>query len=448
MNGRRLAIVGAGFSAMSLLRQLVERDAPLDEVMLYGRADEFATGPAYGLNAVDALLNTRAADLGLVPERPGEFADWVGLEGLARDALLPRRLYGAYLRESLIVSRSRSRFPVRVQGATVDAIIPSNDAFEVSAEGRTERADIVVLAFGSLPPTPISGPMAALHDFEGFVDDPWRADWESRISSACRVVILGTGLSMVDHVQRLSALGVRAPVTVLSRRGLLPHAHLLRRDSPAMLSDRLMEASQAGDLLQLVTALRDACDAAEHWQSVLDAFRPHVGTAWQALPAAERQRFLRHVRPFWDVHRHRLSPAVRERIDYWTQSGWVKVIAGRVVEASVSRGEATLVVRARGSDRKDRIRCDLVLRATGRGGSGLHPGMPALDNLATRGLLLADPNGLGLAVDTEGRPLNESGKTTGKLFILGAAARGCRWEATAIPELRLAARQVVNQLAI
>lgn len=447
MSGRRLAIVGAGFSAMSLLRQLVERDAPLDEVMLYGRADEFTTGPAYGLNAVDALLNTRAADLGLVPERPGEFADWVGLEGLARDAFLPRRLYGAYLRESLIVSRSRNRFPIRVQAANVDAIVPSNDAFDVAAEGRTERADILVLAIGNLPPAPLPGPMAALHDFEGFVDDPWRADWESRVTSASRVVILGTGLSTVDHVQRLRALGVRPPVRVLSRRGLLPQAHLLRRGLPASLSERLIEASQAGALRQLVSALRDACDAANNWQSVMDAFRPHTGTAWQALPAAERQRFLRHVRPFWDVHRHRLSPAVHERIDHWIQSGWVKVIAGRVVEASVSGGEAALVVRARGNDRTERIQCDLVLRATGREGSSLGPSMPVLDELVARGMLQADPNGLGLAVDPEGRPFNDSGGTTGNLFVLGAAARGCHWEATAISELRHAAKQVVNQIA-
>jgi len=35
---------------------------------------------------------------------------------------------------------------------------------------------------------------------------------------------------------------------------------------------------------------------------------------WGALCAADRRRFVQHLRPYWDVHRHRLPPATAERL--------------------------------------------------------------------------------------------------------------------------------------
>lgn len=442
----RLAIVGAGFSALSLLRQLVDLRAPLGETWLFGRPDEFATGPAYGLQARDALLNTRAADLGLVPQRPGEFADWVGLEGSARDAFLPRRLYGAHLRESLIVSQAQSPFPVRVHAEQVDAVLPLGDGFSIVAEGRTHQVDAVVLATGGLPAPPLPPALKALVESGCCIDDPWRSEWESRLREDSRVVVIGSGLSMIDHVQRIHASGVVPPVTALSRHGLLPQPHLTARQPPATLSGKLDRAAGSGSLRVLLAALRDECDAGHGWQTVMDAFRGQAARSWHALPEVERRRFLRHLRSYWDVHRHRLSPAQRARVDAWIESGWLVVRAARLVGARTARKGVKLDVLLRGGSQTEEIAADLVLRASGRDGPCRPGGLPVIDRLLELGRLQPDPLGLGLDVDAHGQPRGRDGQPARNVWVLGSAARGRDWEATAIPELRAAAARAAVSL--
>jgi uncharacterized NAD(P)/FAD-binding protein YdhS len=51
------------------------------------------------------------------------------------------------------------------------------------------------------------------------------------------------------------------------------------------------------------------------WRSVVDAMRPHTQTLWHQLPLAERRRFLRHARPYRDLHRHRIAPDAARQLD-------------------------------------------------------------------------------------------------------------------------------------
>jgi uncharacterized NAD(P)/FAD-binding protein YdhS len=58
------------------------------------------------------------------------------------------------------------------------------------------------------------------------------------------------------------------------------------------------------------------CEAAGgDWRSVIDGLRPQVQALWQALPLQEKRRFLRHLRPYWEVHRHRAAPPVMSALD-------------------------------------------------------------------------------------------------------------------------------------
>ena len=48
---------------------------------------------------------------------------------------------------------------------------------------------------------------------------------------------------------------------------------------------------------------------------MLDALRPNLRRLWRRLPYAQRRRFLRHLRPYWDIHRHRMAPEVASLLD-------------------------------------------------------------------------------------------------------------------------------------
>ena len=73
-------------------------------------------------------------------------------------------------------------------------------------------------------------------------------------------------------------------------------------------------------------AARDGCD----WLCVLDTLRPQTSLIWQSLSLVERRRFLRHARPYWEVHRHRMPPQIAGEVAELRRSTYLRVDAGRL----------------------------------------------------------------------------------------------------------------------
>src|SRR5690606_24232851 len=123
-----------------------------------------------------------------------------------------------------------------------------------------------------------------------------------------------TGLTMVDAVLTLLARGDRGPIHALSRNGLLPRPHSGQVDVlPTAQRQRLASAVRGRThLRRLVRVIKAAVDEAARegigWQAVIDALRPSVPEIWDTLAEDERARFVRRLRPFWEVHRHRIAP--------------------------------------------------------------------------------------------------------------------------------------------
>jgi uncharacterized NAD(P)/FAD-binding protein YdhS len=102
----------------------------------------------------------------------------------------------------------------------------------------------------------------------------------------------------------------------VSRNGLLPQAHAATPLPPADLTALVSELVGAPGGVQARRLLRELRQTARalsargvDWRSVIDGLRPHTARLWQAMPAAERRRFLSRLRPFWEVHRHRMALA-------------------------------------------------------------------------------------------------------------------------------------------
>jgi uncharacterized NAD(P)/FAD-binding protein YdhS len=129
------------------------------------------------------------------------------------------------------------------------------------------------------------------------------------------VVLIGTGLTMVDTVQSLLDAGHRGPFRAISRRGLLPRVHAPTQPLPLGVE----ELPHTTSVARLTRWLRHRLEQAEardiDWRAVIDGLRPHVQDLWRRLPVRERARFLRHLRPYWDVHRHRTAPEIAQFIE-------------------------------------------------------------------------------------------------------------------------------------
>jgi hypothetical protein len=104
----------------------------------------------------------------------------------------------------------------------------------------------------------------------------------------------------------------KGPIMALSRRGLLPQRHAETPRYPDFMANEPLPKSLSRLFARLRTEVRRAEASGYDWRSVIDAFRPHTERCWRALPEAERRRFLRHVRPYWDFHRHRMAPKAAE----------------------------------------------------------------------------------------------------------------------------------------
>src|SRR5205823_12985302 len=85
------------------------------------------------------------------------------------------------------------------------------------------------------------------------------------------------------------------------------------------------------------------------WRAAVDSLRPHSHPAWQGLSPEEQRRFLRHARPWWDVHRHRIAPEVAGTVARMVAEGRLEIVAGRVIAARDAAGGVDVEVRRRGA---------------------------------------------------------------------------------------------------
>jgi uncharacterized NAD(P)/FAD-binding protein YdhS len=267
-----------------------------------------------------------------------------------------------------------------------------------------------------------------------YVENPWRFDPQTA-RDARNVLLIGSGLTMVDAAITLRRPGRR--LTALSRHGLLPRAHATVPPTPYV---GAFSGSPAEILRQIRTATAEA-----DWRAVFDRLRHSARDIWKSWSRVERSRFLRHLRPLWDVHRHRLSPGPARDIHSMLAGGELTILAGKLTEL-----KATDVIevswRPRGKKRAIKERFDLVVNCTGPLGVISKSTEPMIRDILDKGYGRPDPLGLGLQVDDDGGLLNGAGDPAQGLHAIGPLTRGAFWEMTAVPDLRGQARDLAARI--
>jgi uncharacterized NAD(P)/FAD-binding protein YdhS len=184
-----------------------------------------------------------------------------------------------------------------------------------------------------------------------------------------------------------------------------------------------------------VRAVRSRAEAVG-WRAAIDELRPHTQHLWRRHDTAAQRRFLRHLRPYWDVHRHRLAPQVAARIAVLEQEGRLHFVAGNLTAAAVEGDAARLHWRPRGETAERSLLAQRVISCTGPEGDLTRVGHPLLDSLRAQGLLRSDPHHLGLDVEQSGRLHNAYGDPQDGLFAVGPLTKGEAWEIVAVPDIR------------
>jgi len=442
----RITIIGAGFSGVALAAAL-KRSAPADTtVYLVGVDSNYGGGVAYGDARPEHVLNVRARDLGLSPDDPGDFADWFNLGERGRAGFLPRQLYGDYLRDRLHALATADGVRVHEVRREAVAIDRFDGALHVQLDdGAAIVSDRVVLAVGALPPPPLAGvgPRLAVHP--RYIGWPWQERAIERIDPDARILVVGTGLTMADVAATLRQRGHRGRIDALSRHGLLPQRHADQPLPVADLPPGIRQALAEHDLPELLSRIR-ALSTVVDWRALVDALRPHTQAFWQGLSEAQRQQFLRHLRSYWEVARHRIAPAIAEQIDAMRAEGQLRVLAGRLVRAGIAENGVSVLLRERGATHVRHERYDVLLRATGLNTDVARTTHPLLAQLRESGIVAADRHDLGLDTSDALEVVDAQGRPVPGLYCLGPLLRGRFWEITAVPELRVAASWLAREL--
>jgi uncharacterized NAD(P)/FAD-binding protein YdhS len=189
--------------------------------------------------------------------------------------------------------------------------------------------------------------------------------------------------------------------------------------------------------------LREAIATTDDWRVVIDSLRPHTPALWASLPAPERARFLRHARWAWERARHRMAPQVEQQVLALEREGRLRRLTGRVVGAGSRQGRICLDIRHAGTSTP--LLADLAVQTAGLDTDVRGTTHPLMRQLVTNGHVTPDPFGLGCDATLDGR-LCHDGRPWPRLFGIGSLLRGARWESTAMPEIRLQARQLAGQL--
>lgn len=442
-----ITVIGAGFCGSALVRALAQGADAQVRITLVGVAETFGSGIAYGAARPEHLLNVRAKDLGIDAQAPAAFADTLHLGESGRLEFLPRLAYGDYLRSELDTAVSAAQASIVRLSQEAVAVERARRGFRVFlANGDAFQTDQVVLAVGALQPQALAGIGPRLSVHPRYIGWPWQGDALSRLSPDDDVLIVGTGLTMVDVALSLHARGHRGRLLAISRRGLAPQAHLRQPGAALELPPRLQRAIKDADLRALLRGVRQLSVVVDDWRRVVDALRPHLQPLWQRLELSQRARFLRHLRPYWEVARHRVAPGAADQLAQLQDSGQLQVAAARLLRARWVPDGVEAVIRPRGGADAQTRRFDAVVRATGLDTDIDRTSDPLIAGMREAGLLRADPLGLGVDTDAQLRVRDGAGQVVPGLYCVGPLLRGRYWEITAVPELRVATRALAERL--
>ncbi|REF27306.1 putative NAD(P)/FAD-binding protein YdhS [Xenorhabdus cabanillasii] len=459
MKEPRVVIIGGGFSGTALAVHLVRQARSQLHITIVEPRATLGAGLAYSTQDPTHRINVPASRMQLSGMEEEDFDNWYRQQPefyqdhhalLSNGDVYPQRgLFGRYVRERLIQAQIQNGLVTVVH--LRDMAVQLSERSVITASGKMLEADVVVLAISHPPPT-LSRLLLPFLGHPALVADPWLSGALTKAGKETRIAIMGTSLTMADVLATLDSCGHTGAVLAFSRRGLLSRPNLIANHDIAVGASQWSGAyadltfHSVRQLLRHIRSdIRRAAEQGLPWQVVLNNVRASGQALWQKWPLVEQQRFLRHLRRFWDVHRYRIAPQVSDIITTRQQQGNLNVIAARLVKLEADKETLTLHLRLR-QGRLMTITVDKFIITTGPAHSTLTESQPLLQDLTRRGIIQPDVLGLGLNVDEHSHIIDQKGNSHPTLLVVGPAARGRFGELMGLPQVAEHAMTVAGEV--
>lgn len=459
-----IAIIGGGFSGSLVAANLLRNATMPLSIKLIERNSEVGRGVAYGTPVDSHLLNVPAGKMSAYDDQPNHFLNWLhknGHEQVTPSTFVPRRVYGDYVQATLKAAQVNAPANVQLEKIVDEAIaieIKPHNTIVYLSSGQCLHVQKAVLALGNFPAI-LPAPLAVLDN--RYVKDAWSADAIADLNPEDAILLVGTGLTMVDAVVALHQLGFQGQIHTVSRHGLMPFNHKSTATYPAFIDVETAPKTARGLLHLVRQELREALTQehassynrgnpgnglAQDWRAIIDAIRPIIPELWQALPLPEQKRFLRHVKAYWEVHRHRIAEEIAEVLDAAIESGQLLHYAGRIQSCQEFDNGVNVSICERGTHKDIVLQVKRIINCTGANCDYRRLQHPLVASLQEQRLIR--PNTLSMGIDTapNGALIDADGNTSQILYTLGTPRKGNLWETTAVPEIRVQAASLAQEL--
>jgi uncharacterized NAD(P)/FAD-binding protein YdhS len=440
-----VAIIGTGASGILAAAQF-KRMIPDGQLAIIGNETRPARGLAYQTQCPAHLLNVRACNMSAYSQDLDHFVNWLKPRLPKSDAntYAPRHFYGDYLStifHEVIMDLKNTKY-FHDSAVTLSR---DHDHWTIHLEhGEFLEAYNVILALGNspLPAHPIDFSSVATNYFE----NPWGNNVTHQLQQDAPILLIGTGLTMVDVTLSLRTAGHQGPVHAISRHGRLYQSHRTHQPRP-LLNLPVEFKTPVGAFRWIRREISVAEAAGFDWRAVIDSLRPHTARIWQSWTPFQRGTFLRHARNLWDIHRHRIAPQVSDQLGILVEDRDLIIHRGKLLSA-IPDGEHTKITwKETNTGDSYVLSVARIINCTGPVRDYAQMDSPLIDSLRSSGWLTPDALKLGIETDPDGRLLGCNGKPVDRLYTLGPTRIPSLWESIAIPEIRNQAAAVAQLIA-
>jgi uncharacterized NAD(P)/FAD-binding protein YdhS len=422
----RVLIVGGGASGILVAINLSRLARVETSIVIADPKTFLGQGVAYGTADPAHLLNVPAGRMSAIVEEPNHFCDSLELD---INAFAPRRDYAKYLLSTFVQEQLRN--PMAKFEHLKDKVLSihkgPNNTFEASFEKTPPLfVDKVVLALGQGHAI-TNKVLLGLLKSPSVIQDSWRQKIEPFEGT---LVCLGTGLTFIDHALTHIRRSSKNRVVGISRTGLLPMPHLAKRALPIEIpaSARLSPR-----------ALRTFIETSEDWRAAQDGARHIFPDIWFSWTIEQKSEFVKSDLRWWNVHRHRVSPEIHNELQESLETGQIRVLADELISVSQVSDRLELSLNSGATLQADKLINCLGYEPNGTGS--------LISSLIDSGLAIKGPLGWGIQTCFPRYELmNSAGEMEEGIFALGPILLGERFETTAIPELRVQAKEIAEAL--
>lgn len=445
---RTIGIVGGGFSGCLVAYHLL-CNSPNLKLIIFNKTAQIGPGIAYQPVDDVLLLNVRAGKMSALPDQPNHFLDWLIQQSqfkkikreILADSFVSRTYYGQYL--SHIWSSLLQQYPksIQVVAEEVSAIAHAKEVFTITAKDKTFKTNYCVLATGNEQPKNLTLRNEEAYTNKHYFQNPWMIN-PSLISNDKPILIIGTGLTMVDTVQLLRKNNKKGAIHCISPHGfnILPHSNEIGNYKGILTNVNLSERL-AGLLTQFNQARKELKKNGETVESLVNFLRPKTGSLWQSFTTDEKSFFLRHLRHKWGVARHRVPLSSYQEISKELDENRLIIKAGKIKEIKASKDGFTLTYFDAHLNNEVTLSISSIINCTGPASDVTKMTDGLLANLFHNEFIEPDPLFLGIRASVNNFTVINN-RNIKRFYALGTLLKGELWESTAVNELREQAKQL------